>query len=46
MFFRAKRAGGHQYLQLVENRRIDGQHRQTVVATLGRVDELAASGAL
>jgi hypothetical protein len=29
-----------EYLQLVENRRVDGKHRQRVIGTLGRVDEL------
>src|SRR3954447_9731958 len=46
MFFRLKPSGPRTYLQIVENRRQDGVHRQHVIATLGRVDELAASGAL
>ena len=46
MFFRLKPSGPRTYLQIVENRREDGAHRQHVIATLGRVDELAASGAL
>src|SRR5918998_684867 len=46
MFFRLKPSGPRTYLQLVENRREDGAHRQHVIATLGRADELAASGAL
>ena len=46
MFFREKRAGERSYLQLVENRWEDGRSRQRVVATLGRVDELRASGQL
>ena len=46
MFFRLKPSGPRTYLQIVENRREDGAHRQHVVATLGRADELAASGAL
>lgn len=46
MFFRQKRAGDYTYLQIVENRRIDGKTRQRVVATVGRVDELSASGGL
>lgn len=36
----------YEYLQLVEGRREDGKVRQRVVATLGRVDELKASGQL
>ena len=46
MFFRLKPSGPRTYLQIVENRREDGTHRQHVIATLGRADELAASGAL
>ncbi len=36
----------HEYVQLVEGRREDGKVRQRVVATLGRLDELKASGQL
>ena len=36
----------YEYLQLVEGRREGGKVRQRVVATLGRVDELKASGQL
>src|SRR3982751_4361021 len=43
---RLKPSGPRTYLQIVENRRKDGAHRQHVIATLGRADELAASGAL
>ena len=46
MFFRLKPSGPRTYLQIVENRREDGAHRQHVIATLGRADERAASGAL
>jgi hypothetical protein len=46
MFFRLKPSGPRTYLQIVENRREDGAHRQHVIATLGRADEVAASGAL
>ena len=46
MFFRLKPSGPRTYLQIVENRREDGAHRQHVLATLGRADELAASGTL
>ena len=44
MFFREKVSKGHRYLQIVENRREEGKVRQRVVATLGRIDELNASG--
>ena len=33
-------------MQIVENKRIGGAVRQSVVATVGRADELAASGGL
>ena len=46
MFFRAKASGGRHYLQLVENERDRGRVRQRVLASLGRVDELEASGQL
>jgi hypothetical protein len=46
MFFRQKKAGGHVYLQIVENRWEDGRTRQRVLATLGRLDHLADSGEL
>jgi hypothetical protein len=46
MFFRLKKSGERAYVQIVENKRVDGAVRQSVVATLGRADELEASGAL
>jgi transposase len=46
MFFRHKRSGRTEYLQIVKNERVDGEPRQSVVATLGRVDELAQDGTL
>jgi len=46
MFFRLKKSGPRTYLQIVENRWEDGRPRQRVIATVGRVDELAASGGL
>jgi len=46
MFFRQKNAGGHVYLQIVENRWEDGRTRQRVLATLGRLDQLNQSGQL
>jgi len=46
VFFRLKTSGARQYVQIVENRREDGVVRQRVIATVGRLDELAASGGL
>ena len=46
MFFRRKRSGRTEYLQIVKNERVDGKPRQSIVATLGRVDELAQDGTL
>lgn len=40
MFARIKKAGGYEYLQLVESRRENHKPVQRVVATIGRVDEL------
>jgi transposase len=44
MYFRLKKSGNRAYLQIVESYRQDGQPRQRVIATLGRLDELTASG--
>src|SRR5674476_358684 len=46
MFFRIKKSGGRGYVQVVENKRVDGAVRQSVIANLGRADDLIASGAL
>jgi hypothetical protein len=46
MFFRVKKSGPRQYLQIVENTRQHGSVRQRVLATLGRLDELQQSGKL
>jgi hypothetical protein len=46
MYFRRKTSAGRAYLQIVESRRDGGQVRQQVIATLGRFDELQASGQL
>lgn len=46
MFFRRKKSGKNEYLQIVENRWEAGGSRQKVIATLGRLDELRASGQL
>jgi hypothetical protein len=44
MFARTKTSGNYQYLQIVQNARLDGRVRQQVVATLGRLDVLQAQG--
>jgi len=44
MFVRAKKVGRYTYLQLVENKRVEGKTRQRVVATLGRLDQLEKKG--
>jgi hypothetical protein len=46
MYFRRKTSAGRAYLQIVESRREGDQVRQQVIATLGRYDELRASGQL
>ena len=46
MYFRRKTSDGRAYLQIVESRRDGDQVRQQVIATLGRFDELQASGQL
>jgi hypothetical protein len=46
MYFRRKTSSERVYLQIVESRREGDQIRQQVIATLGRVDELRASGQL
>jgi len=46
MYFRRKTSSGRVYLQIVESRRDGDQVRQQVIATLGRFDELQASGQL
>jgi transposase len=40
MFARIKKSGKHQYLQIVENRKIKGKVVQRVLVTLGRMDQL------
>jgi hypothetical protein len=46
MYFRRKTSAGRAYLQIVESRREDDQVRQQVIATLGRFEDLQASGQL
>ena len=46
MFVRAKKSGSYEYLQVVQNQRIDGRVRQQIIATLGRLDVLQSQGQL
>jgi transposase len=46
MFTRIKRSGGHEYLQVVENRREGSRTVQRVLQTLGRLDTLRETGKL
>jgi hypothetical protein len=46
MYFRKKTSAGRSYLQIVESRRQGKAVRQQVIATLGRLDELEATGQL
>ena len=46
MYLRTKTTGGRAYYQIVESCRVEGKSRQRVIATLGRVDRLAATGGL
>jgi len=46
MFFRVKSVGSYQYLQIVHSVREGEKVRQQVFGTLGRLDELKASGRL
>ena len=46
MFFRIKKSGPREYLQIAHNRREKRRVRQDVIATIGRLDVLKASGAL
>ena len=46
MFIRVKKNSGHEYLQVVDSRRIDGKVRQRVIGTLGRRDLLEKSETL
>jgi Transposase DDE domain len=46
MFVRVKPSGPYRYLQIVENHREGRRTVQRVLTTLGRVDQLAATGAV
>ena len=45
MFLRVKKVGPYQYFQIAENRREGKRVKQSIIATLGRLDKLTASGA-
>lgn len=44
MFVRVKKSGKYDYLQVVHNQKVAGQVIQNVIATLGRLDVLRATG--
>jgi transposase len=44
MFARTKTSGKHQYLQIVENKKVSGKVEQRVIATIGRMDKLSEKG--
>ena len=46
MYFRVKRTGAYAYLQIVESFREQGQVRQRVLSTVGRLDALQTTGQL
>jgi len=46
MFIRTKRRGNRTYLQIVENKRVDGKVVQKIKASLGRLDILQQTGQL
>lgn len=46
MFARIKKSGGFEYLQIVQNHREGSRVKQTVIATLGRIDKLEKAGEL
>ena len=46
MYFRVTRAGKYAYLQIAQSYRDSGQVKQRIMATLGRLDVLQATGQL
>jgi hypothetical protein len=46
VFLRSKKSGRYEYLQIVQNARVEGRVRQQVLVTLGRLDQLRESGQL
>ena len=45
MFVRVKKVGPYQYLQIAQNRREGKRVKQSIIATLGRLDKLTATSA-
>lgn len=46
MFARVKKSGRYEYLQIVENNKVEGKVRQRVISTVGRLDQLQAKGGI
>jgi transposase len=46
MFARLKKSGRYEYLQIVENRRDGAKTTQRVICTVGRLDQLHATGSI
>lgn len=44
MFARIKKSGKYQYLQIVENKKVNGKVKQRVISTIGRLDHLHEKG--
>ncbi|WP_211341336.1 hypothetical protein [Desulfoglaeba alkanexedens] len=44
MFASIKKSGKYDYLQIVENQRVNSKVTQRVIATVGRMDKLSAKG--
>lgn len=44
MFARIKKSGKYEYLQIVENKRVNKKSKQRVIATIGRLDKLNEQG--
>lgn len=44
MFVRVKKSGQNQYLQIVENKKVDGKVVQRVISTIGRLDRMQEKG--
>jgi len=44
MFARVKKSGKYEYLQIVENRKVEGKVKQRVIGTIGRMDQLQEEG--
>ena len=44
MFARVKKSGKYQYLQVVENKKVEGKVVQHVISTIGRLDRMQEKG--